>query len=119
MLMVRERVQPEPGRHDGPEYWTLPGGGIERGEDPDVAVRREVAEEVGLTVIATREVARVPYPSGMTIVFRIEVADGEPKLGVDELPCDCPRMVGVDWVQVPSLESKHGGSPVPLLIYSW
>jgi 8-oxo-dGTP diphosphatase len=24
VLMVRERVQSAPGRHDGPEYWTLP-----------------------------------------------------------------------------------------------
>lgn len=28
--------------------WSLPGGGVARGEPPDVAVRRELAEEVGL-----------------------------------------------------------------------
>ncbi|QNE16731.1 NUDIX domain-containing protein [Kribbella qitaiheensis] len=119
VLMVRERVQTEPGRHDGPEYWTLPGGGIEPGEEPALAMRREVLEEVGLEVVGAREVARVPYPSGVTTVFRVEVADGEPRLGVDDLDCDCPRMVGLDWVETPPLKSEHGGSPVPLLIYSW
>lgn len=119
VLMVRERVQTAPGRHDGPEYWTLPGGGIEPGEEPDLAVRREVLEEVGLEVVRAVEVARVPYPSGLTTVFRVEVAAGEPRLGVDDLACDCPRMVGLDWVEAPSLKSQHGGSPVPLLIYSW
>lgn len=84
-----------------------------------MAVRREVLEEVGLEVLEAREVGRVPYPSGMTTVFRVVVGEGEPRLGVDELGCECPRMVGLDWVPVPRVESRDGGSPVPLVIYSW
>jgi 8-oxo-dGTP diphosphatase len=119
VLMVRERVQSAPGQHDGPEYWTLPGGGIEPGEDPQDAIVREVLEEVGLKVLAAREVAEVDYPSGRTTVFRVDVPSDEPRLGEDNLPCPCPRMVGLDWVPAPAMASSHGGSPVPLLIYCW
>ena len=31
--------------------WTLPGGGLEEGEDPEHAVRREVHEETGYRVV--------------------------------------------------------------------
>jgi 8-oxo-dGTP diphosphatase len=119
ILMVRERVQTAPGKHDGPEYWTLPGGGVEPSEDPETAVRREVLEEVGLEVLTVRQVAEIPYPSGPTTIYRVEVAPGEPHLGTDNLDCACPRMVGLDWVDAPALNSRHGGSPVPLLIYCW
>ena len=34
-------------------HWTLPGGGIEFGEDPESAMVREVEEETGLRVLAT------------------------------------------------------------------
>jgi 8-oxo-dGTP diphosphatase len=119
VLMVRERVQTAPDRHDGPEYWTLPGGGLDACEDPKDAIAREVLEEVGLEVLSAHEVARVPYPSGLTTVFRVSVAAGQPRLGDDNLACPCPRMIGLDWVPVPALTSAHGGSPVPLLIYSW
>lgn len=38
-------------RHSyGPPGWYLPGGGIERGEEPEVAVARELMEETGCAI---------------------------------------------------------------------
>lgn len=34
----------------GPGVWTLPGGGMGKGEDPEAAARREVKEELGLAL---------------------------------------------------------------------
>ena len=41
--------------------WTLPGGGLEPGEDPEHAARREVREETGLPC-GSRRAARHPLP---------------------------------------------------------
>ncbi|MEK8141712.1 NUDIX domain-containing protein [Streptomyces sp. M10(2022)] len=91
VLMVREQGKGPSGRHDGQEYWTLPGGGIEPGESPQDAVLREVAKETGLTGVSVQYVYDVPYPSGWTACYRMNVAPGEPRLGVDaQLTCDCP-----------------------------
>ncbi|WP_420706923.1 NUDIX hydrolase [Streptomyces sp. NRRL F-2664] len=116
VLMVRERGPGSTGRHDGPEYWTLPGGGLEEGEDPEDAVRREVAEEVGLRALAVRFAYEAPYPSGWTTCFRVEVAPGDPVLGVDaDLECDCPRMVGLVWVPL-ARGTADGEAMVPTLL---
>lgn len=42
ILMVRHSY--------GQPYWTFPGGGIKKGEEPVEAVLREVREEVGLKI---------------------------------------------------------------------
>jgi 8-oxo-dGTP diphosphatase len=48
VLLVRASA-----RSNTPGVWSLPGGGIEHGEDPADAVVREVAEETGLAVQVT------------------------------------------------------------------
>lgn len=38
----------------GRRMWTVPGGGLKPGEEPVAAVRREVVEEVGITLSAVQ-----------------------------------------------------------------
>jgi 8-oxo-dGTP diphosphatase len=118
VLMVRERRRGPTGRHDGPEYWVLPGGGVEPGESDETAVVREVAEETGLACRAVRFAFDAVYPSGRTACYLVEVAaDARPWLGTDpELTCDCPRMVGLDWIPLPPTGAADGAAAVPVML---
>jgi 8-oxo-dGTP diphosphatase len=69
LLMVREKGTGPTGRHDGQEYWTLPGGGIQPGETAEQAVMREVAEETGLELLTADFLYDMPYPSGWTACY--------------------------------------------------
>lgn len=44
ILLIKRRFDPNKGR------WSLPGGLLEIGEDPEEAAKREVTEELGLSV---------------------------------------------------------------------
>lgn len=106
------------------ELWTLPGGGLDHGEDPRAAVVREVYEEAGLDV-EIADTARVysgHYPSmrrdgrtfdyhALRIVYDGWVAPGAPE----------PRVVEVDgstaearWV--PLADVRSGVVPVVQLV---
>jgi 8-oxo-dGTP diphosphatase len=76
LLMVREKGIGPTGRHDGQEYWTLSGGGIQLDETPEHAVMREVAEETGLEPLTADFRYDMPYPSGWTACYQVQVAPG-------------------------------------------
>ncbi|MEX1018844.1 MAG: NUDIX domain-containing protein [Litorilinea sp.] len=74
VLLVRRGVDPEKGK------WALPGGYMDAHEMPDVALARELQEEVGIAVEAVRLIEIFPMagPSqrnrGIVLVYTAEPA---------------------------------------------
>lgn len=89
LLCRLARTEVEPGA------WTLPGGGIDFGEDPGDAVLRELEEESGLTGVV-EELAGVyshlyggsPYADGrdlhfLGVLYRVRVTSGNLRNEID------------------------------------
>ena len=71
-------------RHQGQEWWCLPGGAIDGEESPQEAVLRELAEECCVEGKVVRQTSFVEEHDGMkTYTFLVDIGDQEPRLGFD------------------------------------
>jgi putative (di)nucleoside polyphosphate hydrolase len=100
-------------RSDYPECWQFPQGGIDKGEDPRAAVKREIQEEIALPATAYRIVEqRGPYrynfPKGpdhrgfvgqeQTYFLCRLLGDPPPSIDLDH--AGCGEFLAVRWVGV-------------------
>jgi ADP-ribose pyrophosphatase YjhB (NUDIX family) len=72
VLLARRNQEPGKGE------WSLPGGAVELGEKVVDALKREIAEEVGLTVEIgglVRVLDRIIYDQGKRVRFHYVIAD--------------------------------------------
>ncbi len=66
-------------RRDIP-VWSLPGGGIDKGESPEKAVVREIYEETGIKSKVVRQIAEYSFKSGKkNYFFECEQIGGAPQ----------------------------------------
>ena len=93
---------------EGKDYvqgkWSIPGGGIEHGEDPVDAVKREVEEETGLKpevekllAVLTGEDDGDGHPA-FVFVFKAKVGSEEPE------PVQSKEILDVDFVSREEIE---------------
>ena len=70
------------------DAWSLPGGGLDHGEDAKAGILRELAEELGVTAATIADIASVEtfylefrQTWLMWIVFRVTIAEHDFTLG--------------------------------------
>ncbi|SFM47587.1 mutator mutT protein [Gracilibacillus orientalis] len=90
---------------DGQIYYVFPGGGIEKGETPDLAAKREAFEELGVNINVNECFGKVEY-NGTQYFFLADIVEGEIGTGMGEEFTDTNRNRGTYepmWVEIDKL----------------
>ena len=101
VLMVKHR-------HQGVEWWCLPGGGVEPQESADDAALRELEEECCVTGKILCQTSVSIDGSGLEAdTFLIDIGDQEPHMGSDpEFSVEDQILVDVRWLSLPEISER-------------
>jgi 8-oxo-dGTP pyrophosphatase MutT (NUDIX family) len=93
--------------------WELPGGGLRRAEDPEVAVRREMREELGIELDGLRAVGAVEVHGSHkhTLLHCFEASVG----GGAALRVDAGELAEVRWA-APEAPPRPLGADAAVLL---
>lgn len=93
----------------GREFYTLPGGGIEKGETPEQACLRELKEECGLDGRIVKPLVTIHKDAGFAeYSYEVEVDEGQQAItGYDpEEDPDDPPLKEVLWLRLDEISEK-------------
>ncbi|MDE0684287.1 MAG: NUDIX hydrolase, partial [Candidatus Poribacteria bacterium] len=100
ILMVKHR-------HEGEEWWCLPGGRIEADETPEQAALRELWEECRVRGTIIRPTSVVTFaPNDQYYTYLIEIGAQEVSLGSDPELEENQILVDVAWIRLNELTGR-------------
>ena len=93
-----------------PDFFNLPGGGIEENETPEEAALRELEEECQVkgTLIRPLTIEFKPDLESRVYTFLVEIPeDAVPQKGIDpELPANEQSIVDVKWMRLDEIAER-------------
>ncbi|KAJ3274017.1 hypothetical protein HDV01_003687 [Terramyces sp. JEL0728] len=86
-----------------PGYWEYPGGKIEPGETPEIAIMRELLEEVGITALEMELLGYWQNDTYSIDAFVVSKYEGEPRIQENQIDCRWVLINDTDNYRLPPL----------------